>query len=334
MRALLGAAEGPAYPIQVRLFSNWLAPEEQTTALAYAIPVGVSVSLILGGPLAAILFGLTHQWETMFYVIGALSIVLAVVWYLVVRDQPQDSRMVSKEELIYVEDSIARSGRGMAPTDSASSVSAWRLLSDRTLLSTYLGFFALGYVFWFALAWLPGYFQEAHHLSVGNSALLVTLPWVLYGVGSLVAGYISDMVYKRTKSLRIKKHFIWVSLVLSGLLLIPTFFSANLLIDVIFISLTVGVAGLCVPPLWALNSDIVPYRSGLSSGLMDAAFALAGFLAPFITGLVIIGNNFNIALVLNTAVCIAGGLTVILMSAPDQSAQKFKKANGRLDAIS
>jgi MFS transporter, ACS family, hexuronate transporter len=194
----------------------------------------------------------------MFIVVGILSFLLAIIWYAVLRDRPEDSRWVSKEELAVIKAETMQGQATSHKDEGNSGITIGAMCKDGTLLSTYIGFFALGYIFWFALTWLPGYLQQAHHLTFSYSALLTSLPWIGYGIGSLAAGYLSDYSFKKTKSLNMKKHLIWLSLLLSGLLFIPAFLSNNLMLDVTFITLAI-TASRCGAPTFRDIVREMPY---------------------------------------------------------------------------
>ena len=55
----------------------------------------------------------------------------------------------------------------------------------------------------------------------------------------------------------------------------------------IFISLAIGFAMSANAASYAVNVDIAKERAGTALGIMDAAFALAGFIAPIFTGYIV-----------------------------------------------
>jgi MFS family permease len=322
-RTCLGAAEGPVYPGLVRAFNDWMPKSERTMALAYAIPVSVAVAVILGGPLASLIFSITHTWQTMFFVLGGLSFVMAIAWYAIFRDDPAASGKVNEAELQLIRGSHNKPSSNTA-IQTVKTINFLRLIRNPTMLSTYIAFFALGYFFWFVLTWLPDLLQESYNIDLSSSALFSVLPWIAYGIGSIGGGYVADRSARMTGSATMKKHLIWISLLGAAVALVPVFVLHFFTIAIIFISLALGLAGICVPPLWALNSDVVPQRPGLSSGLMDAAFALAGLLAPVVSGfLVQTSGSFSSTLVLTSVISAAAALIVIVMSNPDKASRQF-----------
>ena len=329
LRALLGAAEGPVYPGLVKAFNDWLPRNERGRAIACAVPGSVPVAIILGGPLASLLYTLTGHWQTMFFLLGGLSIVMAVAWVMIFRDNPAHSRHMKATELEKLrEDRNVPGGPNASADDSPPTdyraVRLTHLLRDRTLISTYVSFLALGYLFWFVLTWLPQFLQETYHLNLTTSALFTVFPWAAYGAGALAAGHVADRMARATGSAQVKKHLIWIGLLGAAVCIVPIFVFSSTAVAIIFISLAMGLCGMVVSPLWALNSDVVPQRSGLSAGIMDASFALAGLLAPVISGfLVQQSGSYSGPLILTSVITGVAGLFVVVVANPDASARHF-----------
>jgi ACS family hexuronate transporter-like MFS transporter len=324
-RTILGIGEGPAFPAQFRAFSDWLPRSEQNKAVAASQPAAFAISLVVGGPLAALLFSLTQAWQTMFLLIGTLSIIISILWYWLFKENPKDSPYVNAEELAIIQRDKQFSSSDLAHDKSkiARAVPIIDLLKDRTLLSTYIAFFCIGYFIWFVLYWLPKFIEQTYQLKLTGSAVLSAVPWVLYGIAALISGYICDKRMK-TKGPATKRTLIFLSLFCGGLLLIPVFTIHVMWVNLVFFSIAFGCAGLSIAPMWSLNSDVIPQRSGTSSGIMNASFALSGLLAPAITGFIVQQTgSFESALILITIACLGGSMAVLFMSRPDASAKKF-----------
>jgi nitrate/nitrite transporter NarK len=74
---------------------------------------------------------------------------------------------------------------------------------------------------------------------------------------------------------------------------------------------------------FAVNVDIVPQRAATALGLMDLAFAIAGFLAPVITGWVLnLRGSFADGFLLMTALALSSVLVVLLFHHPDRDRAK------------
>ena len=69
---------------------------------------GTIISLILSGFLAdsEILGG----WPSVFYIFGGLGLLLALLWFLLIRDNPTQHPRISKQELDYILKGIPEAG--------------------------------------------------------------------------------------------------------------------------------------------------------------------------------------------------------------------------------
>jgi sugar phosphate permease len=327
-RLLLGAAEGPSHPSVLRALTNWLPKSEISKGSAIGISIVSPAAIIIGGPLAAAIYSWFHRWEAMFILIGILSFIAGFAWLLLFRDDPQDSPIVKEVELDKISTSAA-STTGSVKRE-ASNIKVIHLLRDGTLCSNFILFFTGGYLFWFTLSWFPGYLQDAYNVHVESSALFSTIPWFGFGVAAIVSSVISDHLLKSTGSLKFKKHALWIVAVASGLFLIPPYLAHNLTTSIAFISLAVTALGFANSLNWSLNADVVPERAGLAGGIMDAAYALAGFVAPFFTGwLVDTTGSFSLALLTGAVIAIIGGILVTILSHPDRSVREFRSLADR-----
>jgi nitrate/nitrite transporter NarK len=70
---------------------------------------------------------------------------------------------------------------------------------------------------------------------------------------------------------------------------------------------------------YAVNVDIVPSRAATALGIMDFAFAIAGFLAPAITGWVLnLRGSFTDGFLLMAALALSSVLVVVVLHHPDE----------------
>jgi ACS family hexuronate transporter-like MFS transporter len=73
---------------------------------------------------------------------------------------------------------------------------------------------------------------------------------------------------------------------------------------------------------YAINVDIAPQRAATALGIMNFAFAIAGFLAPAVTGWVLdLRGSFADGFLLMTALALSSVLVVLLFHHPDRDRQ-------------
>lgn len=320
LRVLLGVTEGPAFPALTRVATDWLPKRERARALAFGL-AAVPFASVIGAPLISALI-INFGWRIMFIILGLLGIIWVIIWHTFFRDQPQDSKYVSASEATYIKHSPAKNALKESQTKTS-----WRfILFTPGLIANNYAFFSFGYLLFFALTWLPGYLEQTYSLKLKEVAIFVILPWLFGTIFILIGGFLSDWLWKKTESIRASRtHIIWVCQILSALCFIPVALLHSLPIAIIFISLGIGIGLMPNAAFYALNADIAKDRVATSLGVMDCAFAAAGFLAPFLTGILShITGNFVAALLLLTILSFTSALGVFLFQHPDRTLrQKF-----------
>lgn len=314
-RLLLGLTEGPSFPSFTRVAADWLPQAERARALAFGL-AAVPLASVVGAPIISHL--IVHVgWRCMFVLLGILGIVWSIIWYVMFRDRPADSHKVSAAELQHIEHGLATHPNMATATEKTS----WKfMLFNRALLVNNYAFFAFGYLLFFAITWLPGYLEQTYHLQVKEVGWFLVLPWLTAAILIMVGGSLSDWLWKKTASLRIaRSHLIWISQLLSAVAFIPVVFCHSLVIAIIGISLGVGFGMMPNAAFYAINADLARDRAATSLGIMDCAFAAAGILAPFITGMLSnITGNFSAAILLMSGLTVSSAIGIILWQFTDK----------------
>src|SRR5262249_38734502 len=134
---------------------------------------------------------LTWNWQGSFYMASLLSLLVAVVWSLCVRDYPWQHRAVNSGELRRIQGSGRRDPDSLASSPSIMSQlrssNLWRLIISYTLQG-YVGYV---FIFWFYL-----YLVQVRRFGQVEGAWLTTLPWIVASVTILGGGYLSDRLIR------------------------------------------------------------------------------------------------------------------------------------------
>ncbi|MGZ5911013.1 MAG: MFS transporter [Reyranella sp.] len=323
-RVLLGVSEGPNFPALAGAVSHWLSPHERTTALSNAL-LAVPLALAVGGPICTELLGWL-DWRLTFMALFILSIAWVPLWYFLFRDDPADSRFVNAAELAHI--------RARDPSVSAAPhavLKSWPepgvlkvLLTNKTLLANYWSFFVFGYFLFFFMTWLPSYLERAYGLKLQTVGLFTVLPWLAAVVMMSALGRWSDYLLKRTGSLRISRSYLIAgSQFIAALAVIPVALTHDLMVAIAGITVAVAASMGANAAYYAVNVDIVPARAATALGIMDFAFAIAGFLAPAITGWVLnLRGSFVDGFLLMTGLALSSVLVVLLFHHPDRDRER------------
>jgi len=323
-RSMLGLAEGPHFPALTRVVADWLPSSERARATAIGL-AAVPLANVIGAPLITTLID-SFGWKIMFAILGSLGIVWAVIWYVMYRDYPENSKMVNDAEVSLIRDGQpvdrSRTPEQIRHHEAAHGTTTWKfMLLNPSLMANNYAFFAFGYTLFFALTWLPGFFKHQFQLNIKEIGYFLIAPWLTAAILLALAGFLSDYLWKKTGSMRIaRSHMIWICQLISGLCFIPVLYLGNNMeMCLMMISLGIGFGLMPNACFYALNCDLAKDKAATSLGLMDSFFALAGILAPILTGwLSDVTGNFNAAFMILIFFTLSSVIAVLLFQRPDR----------------
>ncbi|WP_328824943.1 MFS transporter [Uliginosibacterium aquaticum] len=315
LRLLVGAAEAPSFPGNSRITSAWFPTEERGLAAALFNSAQYFATVLFAPIMGWIVH--TYGWESVFYVMGSLGIVVAFVWMKTIYG-PKSHPNVSVEELDYIE-----AGGALVDLDSAHAapkqVNTWacikELLSNRMLLGVYIGQYCITTLTYFFLTWFPVYLVQERHMTILKAGFVASLPAVAGFLGGVLGGFISDRLIKAGYSLSVaRKTPIVMGMLMSMSMIACNYVEADMVVVAImslaFFGKGVGALG------WAVVADTSPKEAGgLSGGLFNTFGNTAGITTPIIIGYIVQGTgSFSGALVFvgaNAAVAILSYLLIV-----------------------
>jgi len=324
-RVLLGVSEGPNFPALTGAVTHWLSPHERATALGNAL-LAVPLALAIGGPIVTLLLRWL-DWRLTFAALFVLSVLWIPLWFFLFRDNPADSPHVGAAELAH----IRGTGPAVVPTPQAAP-RTWpgtdvlkALLTNPTLLANTWAFFVFGYFLFFFMTWLPSYLERKYGLNLQAVGLFTVLPWLAAAVVLGLMGRWSDALLRSTGRLRVARSYLIAgSQLVAALAVVPVALTSDLTVAIAGITVAVAASMGANAAYYAVNVDIVPERAATALGIMDFAFAIAGFLAPAITGWVLdLRGSFADGFLLMTALALSSVLVVLLFHHPDRDRHRL-----------
>lgn len=232
-RGALGMAEPTNFPSQLKVVTIWFSGKMRATANSLCV-AGSSIGAILAPPTVAWL-AITYDWHTAFIVLGAVGIVIAILWKVIYRDPPPH---------------IAAEAAGTAVAADSPGFGWGQLWRTKSLWGILLIRFVSDPVWYFCLFWLPGYLQEESGLSLAQVGMFGWIPFLVADLGAIGTSAWSDwMVRRGQQPLRARK--IMLSLIgLLAPLCVLTNFSNNAATTLIIFSL---VAVACLSWLFTVS---------------------------------------------------------------------------------
>ena len=266
LRFLLGCAEAIHFPALLRIISDTMDPKWRAKSISIGL-LGVPLASLIGAPVLSLII-VELSWRSMFFLLSLLGILWVLCWHLFLRKKigTQEMRIEQKKKEVH----------------------SWKpLLKSRALWGNGIQFFSLGYIIFFSLMWLPGFFEERFHEPIMTTGLMVTLPWAVAAVSVVLGGWFSDFLKRKTNCLWISRALvIGGSLFLSGIFFSLVAWTTNPSVALVFVMLGLGLAFFTNAPIFSLNADLFQERAGTAQGIITTLFAIAGIIAPALTGII------------------------------------------------
>ncbi|QGZ41744.1 ACS family glucarate transporter-like MFS transporter [Pseudoduganella flava] len=287
LRLIVGAAEAPSFPGNSRLTTSWFPTAERGTAAAIFNSAQYFATVLF----APIMGWLVHTfgWESVFFVMGTLGILIAFAWLKFVHGPRQHPR-INAAELQHIQ-------RGGALVDlettgtAKQQIDTWaclkQLLSSRMLLGIYVGQYCINTLTYFFLTWFPVYLVKERHMTILKAGFIAALPAIAGFLGGVLGGVISDRMIKRGYSTSVARK----TPIIGGMLLATTMVLCNYVEQdwVVVAVMALAFFGKGIGALgWAVVGDTSPSQAGGMSGSLFNMFGnVAGITTPIVIGFIL-----------------------------------------------
>ncbi|MEK5461436.1 MFS transporter [Staphylococcus sp. FSL K6-0099] len=296
VRFLFGVGEAPMYPSNAVFNSFWFAKNEKgraSSALSYFGPVLA--------PIITIAIVNAFNWQAVFYIFGAVGIVMAILWAIIAKDLPEHHKMVSEAEKKYIIEH-----RDIVATEK--SLPPWkRFLSHFSFYAIALQYFVVQFVIALFLIWLPTYLAEQYHVDFKDMAIS-SLPWLFMFFLILSAGAISDKILNSGQSRFVARGAIAIAgFVVFSVSIFLAVHTDNLYMTIVWLSLCLGGVGISMGMSWAAATDLGRNFSGTVSGWMNLWGNIGALISPLLAGIVVdqLGWSMTLQLLIVPAVIAA-----------------------------
>jgi ACS family D-galactonate transporter-like MFS transporter len=279
-RLLLGIGEAPTFPAVSKAVGYWFPDRERSLATAFfdgAAKLGPAIGVPLLG-LVLLHFG----WRWNFAVTGFISIFYFALFYWLYRN-PAEDRNLSPIERQFIIDGAAQ------PEDfgkSASGASLGYLLGRRKVIGLVLGSAAYNYTFYLLLTWLPSYLSSTMHLTLRNSVLYTSIPWLFAAACDFFIGgwLVNRLIQRGYDSSRVRQTVLVIGTAF-GLGILGAARAATPVSALLWISISLGGLAAAAPVGWSIPSLISPPGSvGRLGGILNFGNQLSAIAAPIATG--------------------------------------------------
>lgn len=305
-RAVLGVAQGPAWPIAVHALAKWFPNRERNLPISI-VAQGSTVGLIAAGVLVPVISA-TWGWRANFVALALLGCVWSLIW-LVVADE-------------------AKPGSGEEPgsTPDPGALPYAHLLLDRSVLGCAITHFVGYWSLALTLTWLPAYLQRGlgfDGIVAGWLYSCMAGLMIPFGIG--LAWGSERLLQRGIPSRTARGRYLSALLIVAGMLLGTLYAGPSS--DWLCIGL-IAIALGCTPIVYSLGpavlAEVVPVpQRGAVLAINNSVASLAGIAAPIVTGALIQGlpgpRGFELGFAFCGALMVVGGMFGYWMIDPQRS---------------
>ncbi|WP_405951235.1 MFS transporter [Streptomyces prunicolor] len=302
-RVALGVAESPFFTASLKVNERWFNKDERALPISI-VNTGSQIANAIAPPILTGLL-LTVGWRGMFVAVGALGILVMLVWLRVYRDPTlREQAIIRGEEL-----AEARAN------EQAKPASWGALFRQRNTYFMILGAFGIFYTVWVYLTWLPSYLQTSRGLSLSETGWLSSLPYLCGILGVLFGGWLSGRLIRRGHSAVVSRKVPIVGgAVLAAAAVLPVAYVHSTPVALTLLSLGYFAAQVPMGCLWTLASDIAESHQVASLGaIQNFGGFLGAAMAPIVTGAILdaTGNNYTYVFLVGGALLLLGGMSYL-----------------------
>lgn len=276
VRFLFGIGEAPMYPSNAVFNSTWFSKDEKGRASS-ALLAGSYFGPVLA-PIITIAIVNAFNWQAVFYIFGAVGILIAILWGIIAKDLPEHHRMVNEAEKRYIMEN-----RDLVQT--SKSLPPWNQFFRRLSFYAIAGqYFVVQFIIALFLIWLPTYLTEQYHVEFKHMTIS-SLPWFIMFILILSAGAISDKILHSGQSRFVARSVIAiVGFIVFAVSIFFAVHTESLYITIFWLSLGLGGMGISMGMSWAAANDIGRNFAGTVSGWMNLWGNLGALVSPFLAG--------------------------------------------------
>jgi predicted MFS family arabinose efflux permease len=267
---------------------------------------GTKIGPAIGTPLAAWLIGM-YDWRLMFVLIGWGGLIWLAPWLLLVKnDDRQLERVAAKND-----------GQGQIPFG--------RIMASPVIWGTIIASFCYMYFVYFCMTWMPGYFIERRHLSLGKMGLYSFFSFGGMAIVATLAGWAADTLIGRgCNPVTVRKWFTIAGFTIACTELIGAR-ASSLETALVFAVVSLSGLGLATANYWALTQTLIPGAAiGRISGIQNCACSVAGIAAPILTGWLLQKTGSYEAPMMAVLVVLLGGVFSYLFMIREEYAPKVQ----------
>ncbi|XP_018006986.1 sialin isoform X2 [Hyalella azteca] len=288
LRILMGIGGGVTLPAMHVLIAKWAPPSERSK-IASTVYAGMTLGTLVTMPFSGLLAA-TINWESIFYVQGALSILWYVLWLFFVYDSPSQHPRISRSERQMIESSIG-GGSPDAPKMKIPWKSVWTSMPVFAIIVAHT---CSNWGWYMLLVKLPTYMRYILKFDIKSNAGLSAVPFLCMWVFTMLFASLLDFLLSKniiTTTVARKLATSVASVPPAICLVLVTYVGCNTELAVVLLTLGTMFIGGMYSGFLANHIDIAPPFAGTLMGISNTFATLPGIAVPSIVGAITHNNQ-------------------------------------------
>ncbi|XP_071455292.1 sialin-like [Hetaerina americana] len=311
IRIVEGLFEGVTYPSIHAVWSHWAPPLERSRLATIAFS-GSFVGTVVSMPVSSLLAD-TLGWESIFYIFGVIALAWCLLWWMIVKEEPQLDKNITQEELEYIKNSLGPQSSGTRPP--------WKkIITSMPVWAIVISHFCENWGFYTLLTQLPTFVKDTLGFDLGKAGFLSALPYLAMAIILQISGHLAD--YMRSQHVSaggtresaifsttgVRKVFNCTAFLCQTIFMLLAAHIPSAAGAVTCLTLAVGLGGFAWSGFSVNHLDIAPQYASVLMGFGNTFATLPGIISPALTGYIVRNKE---ASQWKNVFYIAGGLYLI-----------------------
>lgn len=299
VRFLLGAGESVIFPSSNRWVANWIPTAERGLANGL-IFAGVGGGSAFAPPIVRYI--MVHLgWRAAFWGCGGLGLVAAAAWYWMGRDHPSQHPWMNEAEREWIHQGVPQGDPLNAPKLAWST-----MLGSKDVWALTVSYFCFGYSPGIYFTWFFIYLTQVRGVNLQTASYYTMLPFAGMSIGSVIGGWIADVVCRHYGRWLGRCGVAVVGLVGSGIFLASALHASTATTASVILGLGAGSLYLAQSAYWALSADFGKGSAGSLSGMMNMGSQLGIAVTAITTPLIAVHYGWPASFLTAAGLCIFG----------------------------
>ena len=290
-RIALGVAQAGLFPVTIMAIRDWFPPGRRGLASS-VITACMSMGAVIASALTTRML-VRIGWRETFLIYGCIAAAWAVGMFVWFRNSPSENKSVNQAELDLIQDHSAEAANEATPLLEAkphaprmtTGAALLAMLSTPSMWALNAQGFFQAFAYGVFITWFPAYLEKGRGLSVTRAGDLTMLPLLAVVVGSVIGGFLIDLILKRTGRKWLSRSvFPAAGLTVCAVATA----SASLLTDplqaVAAIALGMFFTGMAMPGKWACSIDLTAAYSSIGFAMMNMSGNIGAWVCPKVVG--------------------------------------------------